>query len=109
MKNPVRYFVISLFVLLSHNAMANSPAPSLEKWQMNMIYHPTEAVLERESKGFVFIYDRFDETQVDQILDARFDRIDHMMFTRVKLTDSSGEILLDPETGDELLADDGCD
>lgn len=109
MKNPVSYFVISLFLVLSQSAMAVGTAPSLEKWQMNMIYHPTASVLERESKGFVHIYDGFDETQVDNILDARFGRIDHMMFTRVKLTDSSGEILLDPETGDELIADDGCD
>ena len=109
MNNPISYLVISLFLVFSHNAMANSTAPSLEKWQLNMIYHPTEAALEREAKGFVFIYDGFNETQVDHILDARFDRIDHMMFTRVKLTDSSGEILLDPETGEELMADDGCD
>jgi hypothetical protein len=109
MKNPISYLVISLCLVFSHNAMADSTSPSLEKWQMNMIYHPSESVLKRESKGFVFIYDGFDETQVDQILDARFGRIDHMMFTRVKLTDSSGEILLDPETGEELMADDGCD
>ena len=32
-----------------------------------------------------------------------------MIFTQVKLTDSSGKILLDPETGEELFADDGCD
>ena len=76
---------------------------------MDMIYQPGESVLERESRGFVFIYDGFKETQVDEILDAKFDRMDYMMFTRVKLTDSSGDILLDPETGDEMTADDGCD
>jgi len=32
-----------------------------------------------------------------------------MMFTRVKLTDTSGKILIDPETGEELTAEDGCD
>lgn len=74
-----------------------------------MIFHPTQTVLERESKGFVFIYDGFNEDQVAKILDTKFDRIDHMMFTRVKLTDTSGEILVDPETGEELIADDGCD
>jgi hypothetical protein len=109
MKNSISYIVISLCLTLSHNVTANSSAPSLEKWQMKMIYHPTKPVLERESKGFVFIYDGFNENQVNQILDAKFDRIDHMMFTRVKLTDTSGKILLDPETGDELTADDGCD
>lgn len=109
MKHSISYIVISICLILSHNAMADSNTPSLERWLMNMIYHPTESVLERESKGFVFIYDGFDERQVGEILDAKFDRIDSMMFTRVKLTDTSGEILLDPETGEELIADDGCD
>lgn len=109
MKNSISCIVFGLCLALSHNVMAAKQAPSLERWQMNMIYHPTESVLERESKGFVFIYDGFNENQVGEILDTKFDRIDHMMFTRVKLTDTSGEILLDPETGEELIADDGCD
>ena len=109
MKNSISYIVISLCLTLSHNAMADSQAPSLERWQMNMIYHPTGSVLERESKGFVFIYDGFNENQVRKILDTKFDRMDYMMFTRVKLTDTSGETLTDPETGEELIADDGCD
>lgn len=109
MKNSISYIVMTLCLILNQNAMADSQASSLERWQMNMIYHPTESVLERESKGFVFIYDGFDENQVAKILDTKFDRIDHMMFTRIKLTDTSGEILVDPETGEELIADDGCD
>jgi hypothetical protein len=32
-----------------------------------------------------------------------------MMFTRVKVTDSKGDVQIDPETGDELTEDDGCD
>ena len=109
MKTAISYILIALCLTLNLNAMASSTPPSLERWQMDMIFHPCESVLQRESRGFVFIYDGFKENQVDQILDANFDRIDHMMFTRVKLTDSSGEIRIDPDTGDELLADDGCD
>ena len=109
MKNPISYLIIVTYLLWSQNAAANASAPSPERWQMNMIYHPGESVLERENRGFVLIYDGFKETQFDQILDAKFDRMDSMMFTRVKLTDSSGDILLDPETSDELTADDGCD
>ena len=109
MKNPISYLIIVTYLVWSQNAAANASAPSLERWQMDMIYQPGESVLERESRGFVFIYDGFKETQVDEILDAKFDRMDYMMFTRVKLTDSSGDILLDPETGDEMTADDGCD
>jgi len=109
MKNTARYLVFSLCLILSHNAIAKSSAPALEKWLMNMIYQPAEPVLERESKGFVFIYHGFNETQVDQILADRFGRIDNLMFTRIKLTDNSGNILLDAETSDELTADNGWD
>lgn len=109
MKNSISYLIIVTYLAWSQNAIASSSAPSLERWQMNMIYHPGESVLEREDRGFVYIYDGFKESQVDQILDDKFERMDRMMFTRVKLTDSSGDILLDPETGDELTADDGCD
>ena len=109
MKNSISCIVIGLCLTFSHNVIADNQAPSLERWQMNMIYHPSESVLERESNGFVFIYDGFNENKVDQILDDKFNRIDHMMFTRVKLTDTSGKILIDPETGEELTAEDGCD
>jgi len=109
MKKTISYIVMVTYLVWSQSSIANNSAPSLERWQRNMIYQPSESVLERENRSFVYIYDGFKETQVDQILDARFDRMDHMMFTRVKLTDSSGDILLDPETGDELTADDGCD
>jgi hypothetical protein len=91
------------------NSVARASVTTLERWQMNMIYQPKDFVLEREEKGFVHIYDGFDEIQVDQILDDKFERMERMMFTRVKLTDSSGDILLDPETGAELTADGGCD
>ena len=47
MKNSARYIVIGLCLTLTHNAVAKSSAPLLETWQMKMIYHPTEGVLER--------------------------------------------------------------
>jgi hypothetical protein len=31
-----------------------------------------------------------------------------MMFIRTKLTDDSADVRQDPETGSELVADDGC-
>jgi len=109
MKKLITYIVMFTYLGWGLHSTVNASAMTLERWQMNMIYQPKDFVLEREAKGFVHIYDGFDETQVDQILDDKFERMDRMMFTRVKLTDSSGEILLDPETGDELTADDGCD
>ena len=90
-------------------AMTNIPEKSLEAWQLGLINNPTDHMLKREAKGFVFIYDRLLDSQVDEILDSHFNRIDSMMFTRVKLTDSKGDVQIDPETGEELTEDDGCD
>ncbi len=109
MKKSITYIVMITYLAWSQNSAADASAPSLEQWQLDMIYHPGESVLKRESRGFVYIYDGFGETQVDRILDDKFERMDHMMFTRIRLTDSNGEFLLDPETGEELTADDGCD
>lgn len=109
MKKLITYIVMLTYLGWGFHSTVNASSEKLERWQMNMIYHPSEPTLERENRGFVNIYDGFNETQVDQILDDKFGRMENMMFTRVKLTDSSGEILLDPVTGDELIADDGCD
>jgi len=90
-------------------AMANIPEKSLAAWQLGLINNPDDYMLKREAKGLVFIYDRLLDSQVDEILDNHFNRIDSMMFTRVKVTDSKGDIQIDPETGEELTEDDGCD
>ena len=89
--------------------MANIPENLLEAWQLGLINNPDDYMLKREAKGFVFIYDRLLDSQIDEILDNHFNRIDSMMFTRVKVTDSKGDIQIDPETGEELTEDDGCD
>ena len=109
MKNFLTYIVMLTYLVWGLNTAVNASTTTLEGWQMNMIYQPSESVLERENRGFVHIYDGFDEKRVEQILDDKFERMQNMMFTRVKLTDDSGEILLDPETGEEMTADDGCD
>jgi hypothetical protein len=90
-------------------AMTNIPEKSLEAWQLGLINNPDDYMLQREAKGFVFIYDRLLDSQVDEILDNHFNRIDSMMFTRVKVTDSRGDVQTDPETGEDLTEDDGCD
>jgi len=90
-------------------AMTNIPGKSLEAWQLGLINNPDDYMLKREAKGLIFIYDRLLDSQVDEILDNHFNRIDSMMFTRVKVTDSKGDVQIDPETGDELTEDDGCD
>lgn len=112
MKNSIKT-VITMFLIaaLSQNAFAKTANIDnrMNDWQMKMAYQPSAGILKREEKGFVFIYDGLTNTQVDDILDDKFDRIDSMMFTRVKLTDEDGEIMIDPETGLAMVDDDGCD
>ena len=78
-------------------------------WDMNMIYRPSQKQLKRESQGYINIYDGFKDSQVEAILDEKFNRIENMMFTRVKVTDDYGQVLTDPQTGEEIVANDGCD
>ena len=88
--------VTSLVVLLSWNAavMSNSHTD----WQLKRLYSPTAQELELE-RNKVFIYDGLYAYQVDKAMDNQFDRIDSMMFVRVKVV----------EDGEEQQLKDGCD
>ena len=41
-------------------------------------------------------------------MDSHFDRIQNMMFTRVKRTTDKGELMRDARTGEVLVENDGC-
>ena len=41
-------------------------------------------------------------------LDEQFDRIEYMMFTGTIVTDASGAVLTDPETGEIRVENDAC-
>lgn len=81
------------------NQVMASPS---EDWQVNRLMSPTPHQLAAESKGQVFIYDSLDINQVEKAMDANFDRIQHMMFTRVRHPAPT------PNTP-AYLEDDGCD
>ena len=106
MKSMVTAMMLILMLVPGQDAKARDATAN---WQMKLVYQPSAAILEREEKGFVFIYDGFTDAEVEAILDHKFERIDSMMFTRVRMTDPAGEVQLDPVTGEELVEDDGCD
>jgi hypothetical protein len=101
--------ISQIAVAFSDESMGNQTVNKYERWQMSLIYQPSQSTLDREGRGFVHIYDGFTDTQVNQIMDDKFERIDNMMFTSVKITDTEGAVLKDPMTGYELVEDDGCD
>jgi len=102
---------ISILISVSPNVFAESSQTMYkpDNWLMKMIYQPSQSMLNREARGLVNIYDGFTDTQVDEILDRKFERIGYMMFTRMKITDATGAVLKDPLTGKDVVADDDCD
>ena len=106
----VKTTIYILIIFLSQNLFAEqSVTQEMESWSMKAIYEPSQHQLEREKLGLVNIYDGFTDTQVNRVMDDKFGRIDHMMFTRVKSTGDDGQVLKDPESGEEVVEDDGCD
>jgi len=102
--------ICSLIVGLSQNLAADeSVTQGMDEWSMKSIYEPSQRQIEREKRGLVNIYDGFTDNQVNNVLDDKFGRIDHMMFTRVKMTGADGRVLKDPDNGEEIVEDDGCD
>ena len=78
-----------------------------DKWQVNRLLEPTTYQRKKESQGQIMIYDGLRDTAVKNALDTNFDRIENMMFTRVIITDESGQPELDV-AGNEITEDDGC-
>ena len=105
--------IVALILIAGFNqqvlALTDQVASDKDSWQMRLIYQPGAVTLERERNGFVMIYDGFNDLEVNTIMDDKFNRIENMMFTRVKLTGNNGQVLKDPVTGDELVEEDGCD
>ncbi len=85
------------------------PWAAADEWQVRMLNQPSEAQLALEEKGRVFIYDGLTDVQVESALDQQFERMESMMFVRTVLTEVNGEKLTDPESGEVVVEDDGCD
>jgi hypothetical protein len=89
-------------------AAANADPSSMKSWQMDRLFAPTQYDLKREAKGRVMIYDGLADRDVERALDKQFDRLEHMMFIRVVVTDDSGKARYS-ETGQVVTEnDDSC-
>jgi hypothetical protein len=80
---------------------SKSTWPSAD-WQVKRLMTPTASQLATETKGQVFIYDSLEINQVEAAMDANFNRIEHMMFTRVRHPAPTPD-------APAYLEDDGCD
>ena len=70
--------------------------------QLRRLMEPSAAELAVERQGRVQIYEELYASQVEQAMDVHFERIENMMFTRVR------HPAPDAEVGYEV-ANDGCD
>ena len=83
-------------------------ASDISDTELRRLFAPTPAELAAETAGRIYIYEGLRDTDVERALQEEFERVGSMMFIRTKVTDDSGEVRQDPETGAELVADDGC-
>lgn len=104
----VSNLAITLGLLAGYQAASAEP-PSVNSWQMKRLFQPSQADLKSEAKGRVMIYDGMTDKMVERALSEEFQRVDAMMFTRVVVTDADGEPRRDPESGEVVYQDDGCD
>jgi hypothetical protein len=99
--------ILALSSVFSHSILADkNPQKS---WQLSLLFNPGDHQYEMERRGRVFIYDGLRDSQIEQALDEQYDRIDGMMFVNTIVTDDDGVPLTDPETGELLVENDGCD
>jgi hypothetical protein len=76
--------------------------------ELRRLLEPTPAEIAQEQKGRIYIYDGLSGRDIERAMSEEFDRVEHMMFIRVRKTDADGEPVRDPETGAEEVEDDGC-
>lgn len=94
--------VMGLGVCLGTSASSLASAGETMSWEERRLFQPTVSQRKQEYRGGVFIYDGLTFETVQRAMDEHFDRIDNMMFVRVKHPP--------PEVGGEPeVEDDGCD
>jgi hypothetical protein len=98
----------SVLLLLLQFSSTLVRADRLTDWYMQQLFEPTNAQLQQETAGRVKIYSGLRDIEVARALDEQFDRIEYMMFTGTIMTDVSGAVITDAETGEVLVENDGC-
>lgn len=90
------------------NGMDLDPDKALHDWQVQRLMEPSPRDLEKEHKGYVYIYDGLTEQEVDTALDTQFARMQNMMFVGTVKTDTSGKPLQDAATGRSVQESGSC-
>jgi hypothetical protein len=97
-----------LGIFISTSAAVSADDTDVAAIELRRLLEPTGAEIAQEQKGRIYIYEGLRDIDVERAMDSEFDRIDHMMFIRVRKTDAEGKVARDPETGEVEVEDDGC-
>ena len=115
MKTPIHIYVQErtnthipriLFGLLLASVLTplSMAAGADDSFQHNALFNPGQSQLRAEARGRVMIYDRLDNEVVERALDTQFERIEHMMFTRIPQAEPDA----DDDDDEVTVEDDGC-
>ena len=105
--NCTRRLVAAL--LLPCNSRLRGAHPDrLYEWYLQRLFEPSSQQLAVEATGRVQLYSGLKGSDVARALDEQFERIDAMMFTGTLVTDPKGQPVKDPEAGEVLVENDGC-
>jgi hypothetical protein len=104
MKDKTMKLFLGLALILPMGVSA-ADTSEIEK---RRLFEPTAAERQEEEGGRIYIYDGLSEADIARAMDQAFERVENMMFIRVKKTDENGEVIKDPDTGEALIEDDGC-
>jgi hypothetical protein len=100
----MRFWISSLLLAMSTGSLA----VDVSGIELRRLFDPTPAELQAEASGRIYIYDGLRDIDIERAMDKEFNRVDSMMFIRLKKTDEEGEVRRDPESGNAMVEDDGC-
>jgi len=83
-------------------------ADELRDIELRRLFDPTPAELRAERAGGVYIYDGLRDTDIEHAMQEAFDRIESMMFIRVKRTIPQGKANEKPDNDVAYVQDDDC-
>ena len=106
----------SLFILTTAVAVelgsvsAAAQSKDLRDIELRRLFEPTSAELRQERSGRVYIYDGLKEADVERAMREQFQRVDSMMFIRVKPASAPRESdrTNTPVPATTYYQDDGC-